>query len=144
MEYQQSIDIAAPAAEVWAVLFDVERWPEWTASVSSVRRLDSGPLAVGSTVRIKQPRLPSTVWRVTDVRPGASFSWIAEGPGVRTMADHEVTSRGAGGATATLRVRPDGPVGKMVGRLTAGLTRRYVALEAEGLKRRAEQRAAAG
>ncbi len=144
MQYQQSIDIEAPPAEVWAVLFDVERWPEWTASVTSVRRLDSGPLAPGSTVRIKQPRLPTTRWRVTELRPGASFSWIAEGPGVRTMADHEIASRGAGGATVTLRVRPSGPFGKVVGRLTAGLTRRYVALEAEGLKRRAEQRAAAG
>ena len=57
MRFMATIDVAAPAQLVYEVYTDVERWPEWAASVTSVERLDQGPLRVGSRARIKQPRL---------------------------------------------------------------------------------------
>src|SRR5215218_6453654 len=39
-------DVAAPAQLLFEVYTDVERWPEWIASVTSVERLDQGPLSV--------------------------------------------------------------------------------------------------
>jgi uncharacterized membrane protein len=90
MGYETTITIDAPADDVWAVLADVERWPEWTASMQKVERQGGGDLAVGTTVRIKQPRLPATTWHVTDVEPGRSFSWADSSPGVTTFADHRL------------------------------------------------------
>ncbi len=63
------VDIDAPAAVVWDVFSDVERWPEWTASVTRLVALDGPGLAVGKRFEIKQPRMPKLVWEVTDVTP---------------------------------------------------------------------------
>ena len=96
MRYETSVDIHAPANRVWHVLTDVTRWPEWAASMSKVARLDAGPLAVGSRARVKQPRLPATVWRVSDIEPGRCFSWTASAQGVTTTGTHRLTVRGDG------------------------------------------------
>src|SRR5207253_516780 len=70
MILDSSIEIDAAPAEVWAVFTDVERWSEWTASVTSLRGLDGPELAVGRRFAIKQPRMPRLVWEVTSIDPG--------------------------------------------------------------------------
>lgn len=136
-----TVDISAPPEVVWAVISDVESWPEWTASVTSVRRLSSEPLQVGSRVRIKQPRLPATVWTVSDLVEGEQFTWTADSPGVRTSASHRVVGR-ADGSQAMLWIDQGGLLGSVVGLLYGGLTRRYLQMEAAGLKQRSEESAA--
>jgi uncharacterized membrane protein len=69
-----TVGISAPPELVWAVLSDVASWPESTASVTSVRRLSSERLQVGSRVRLKQPRLPATVWTVSALVAGERFT----------------------------------------------------------------------
>jgi len=41
-----AVPIAAPAATVWRVLVDVERWPQWTASMSEVDKVEPDPGAL--------------------------------------------------------------------------------------------------
>lgn len=137
--FSRSVDIGVPPADVWAVMTDVERWPEWTASVRTLKKLDEGPLAVGSRVRIKQPRLPPSVLEVTDVRQDRGFTWVARSPGVKVVADHRIERSGHGSRVA-LSVDFRGPFGPLVGWLTRTLTKRYLDLEAAGLKRRCEGR----
>lgn len=139
MRFEASIDITAPAEHVFAVYSDVERWPEWTRSVTSVERLDEGPLRVGSRARIRQPRLPVAVWEVTEVVPDRSFTWVARGPGVITTGSHVVTPLDGGDRVkATALLEQAGLLGPLVGRLTKRLTNDYLNTEVRGLKARCE------
>ena len=138
MEFRAEIVINAEPRHVWMIFTRVEEWPDWTNSVTSVTRLDPGPLAVGKRVRIRQPKLPTTVWTLTELTEGRSWTWTATGPGARTTAEHIVEPHGDG-TKVTLRLRQEGVLGRLVGKLAAGLTDRYLAMECEGLKSRAEQ-----
>jgi uncharacterized protein YndB with AHSA1/START domain len=141
MEFMRSVAIAAPPERVFAVFSDVERWPEWTPSVTSVRLLEPGPLRLGSRARIRQPRLPVAVWTVTEVVPDHYFVWEARAPGVRTVGWHVVEGDTGLGSVATSRLEQHGPGGLLVGLLTAGLTRRYLEWEADGLRAECENTA---
>lgn len=135
-------EIDAPAAVVWDVFSDVERWPEWTASVTRLVALDSRELAVGNRFEIKQPRMPKLVWAVTEVTPGASWTWVQRSPGGCTVARHDVIPVSADSPARTRihqRLEQRGPIGAAVGLLMRSMTRRYLDLEAEGLKARCEQ-----
>jgi uncharacterized membrane protein len=138
VEQHTSIDVAASPDRVWEVLADVERWPEWTDSVSSVRQLDPGPLAVGSRVEISQPRIPTGTYTVTALEPGRAFTWEQRQPGSTVVAHHECVPLPDGGTRVELSVGMSGAIGGIVGRLYRRLTERYLALEAAGLKSRSE------
>lgn len=140
-EFSVSIDIAAPAERVFAVMTDVERWPEWTPSVTRVDRLDGGPFAVGSRVRVVQPKLPPAVWRATALIEGRGFTWVSSAPGLRVTAHHRVEPTGAG-SRATLAIQYAGLFGPLLAWLTRDINDRYLGLEAAGLKARSEGAAA--
>ena len=135
--FDKTIDIQAPPHVVWTVIRDIERWSEWTPTVTSIRTLDSGPLAVGTRPLVRQPKLLPAQWRVTEIEDGRSFTWITRAPGVLVTARHWVEAA-AGGSRATLSLDFSGPLGPIVAHLTRGLNSRYLALEAQGLKQRAE------
>lgn len=137
MEFKIDIDIKVPPSRVWEVIKDIERWPEWTASVRSIKRLDSGPLAVGSRARVYQPRLLPAVFEVTALEEGRSFAWVTQSLGVKATADHRVDPV-ENRSRATLSVQYHGALGNLVGRLMRSLTQNYLEMEAAGLKRRSE------
>ena len=134
-----AIEIDAPPALVWDVFADVERWPDWNTSVSSLTALDGPGLAAGKRFEIKQPRLPKLVWEVTEIVEGASWTWEQRSPGGRTIASHEVVATNGGRTLVRQRLDQQGPVGTLVARLMRGTTKRYLELEAQGLKARSEQ-----
>jgi uncharacterized protein YndB with AHSA1/START domain len=138
------VAIDAPAAVVWDVFSDVERWSEWTASVTRLVALDGPGLAVGKRFEIKQPRMPKLVWEVTDVTPGAAWTWVQRSPGGLTVARHEVIPESDRRTLVRQELDQRGPVGALVGLFMRGMTRRYLALEADGLKARSERRRADG
>lgn len=133
------IDIDAPADLVWRVFSDVERWPEWTASVTRINPLDGPSLEVGHRFAIKQPRMPELVWAVTEVSAGTSWTWVQRSPGGLTTARHDVAARSDTTTRVEQRLDQSGPLGALVGLLMRSMTRRYLDLEAAGLKARCEQ-----
>ena len=137
MDFDISINIGARPDQVWAVMSDVERWHEWTPSITSVEKLDPGPLAVGLRARVRQPKLPPAVWTVTWVEGGGGFTWISRAPGVLVSARHMIQAI-AGGSRVRLSIAYAGFFGRLIGRLTKNLNRRYLGFEAEGLKRQCE------
>ena len=137
VDFEIHVDIAAPPARVWSVMSDIERWHEWTTTVRSIQRLDNGPLRIGSRARVRQPKLPPAEWTVTALDEGRGFIWITRSPGVTVVADHMVAPTGSG-AHATLSIRFDGLLAPLVAWMTKGLNRRYLAIEAAGLKYRSE------
>jgi uncharacterized membrane protein len=140
VQLERTFDIDAPPETVWAVISDVERWHEWTESITSVRLLDAAPLRVGSRAKIKQPRFPAIVWTVTSLDPGRSFTWEARTLGAHTIGRHSVVARTGGGSTATLALVQTGWLARLIAPWTDPISRRYVEMEAEGLKRRCESR----
>ena len=131
------VDINAPPARVFEVMSDVERWPEWNSAVTSVRLLDDGPFAVGSKAQVRQAKLSPAVWQVTEIDEPRTFIWITRSPGVKVEAGHWVESDGAG-SRVTLALRYSGLLGPLASRIFRGLSQRYIAMEADGLRKRCE------
>jgi uncharacterized membrane protein len=142
-ELRIDVEIHARADQVWAVMIDVERWPEWNAAVRSVELLNGGPLKWGSRARIKQPGLPDAVWQVTTFDGFDAgkrvFSWMNRRPGVDVTGSHQVEALGTE-SRVTLTLRFSGILGPFVARLLNRLNRRYTTMEAMGLKERCERR----
>jgi uncharacterized membrane protein len=138
VDFEVSVDIAADAARVWEVLVDVETWPTWTPTMTSVSLVDRGPLAIGSSARIRQPRIGTMLWTVTELVEGRSFTWEAKRPGLRFVAGHLIEDAPPNGTTVTLSLHQGGPVGAALAPITGGFARQNVEVESQGLKRRSE------
>ena len=133
--FETSRHIDAPPDKVWEVMVDVARWPEWTPTIDSVKLGRGRPLEVGDWAEVRQPKLPRARWTVTEMVSGRRFTWEAKGPGMTTVARHEVVPEGTG-SEVTLSIEQRGPVGAVAALVWRRLTQRYIDLEAESLDRR--------
>ena len=72
------------------------------------------------------------------VEPEHSFVWQTGVPGVRTVAGHRVEATESNGTHVTLSLSWSGPLAPLIGLLYGKQSRRYVEMEAQGLKQRCE------
>ncbi|MFD6756951.1 SRPBCC family protein [Micromonospora gifhornensis] len=138
MRYEQTITVRADQARAWAVLAAVTTWPQWTSSMREVQPLDGDELALGHRFRVKQPGMPALVWRVSALQVGDSFTWETRSPGVRTSGFHRLAANPDGTTSITVGVDQTGPVARLLDLLIGARTRRFLALEAAGLKAASE------
>lgn len=132
--FQYAVDVFAPFERVWTVLVDVERWPEWTPTVTRIERLESGGLAIGSRTKIWQPGLMANTWRVIalDERIGV-FTWETSRPGIQIIATHRVSAIPEG-VRVTLALDYKGLLGALMAWQLKDLNWNYLTREGLGLK----------
>ncbi|WP_082748661.1 SRPBCC family protein [Nocardioides jensenii] len=129
--------IAAPPERVWALTEDVEGWPRLTPTMTSVTRLETGPFGVGSTARIKQPRLPPATWTVTELDPLRRFFWETRRNGVVVTGGHQIEPV-EGGCRNLLTVELSGTGAGVLAVLLGPTLRTAIATENDGFRRGAE------
>ena len=136
--------IGRPTADVFGAIVDVEHYPEWliASGIVRVERLDPGPLAAGSRLRIAQTVAGrSTVLEgtVTVLAPGAAFGVRGKDKdGVTVQIDavvapDEMSSRLRWSVRIGLPLRY-----RMFESMVTPQARRAAALDLEALKRRLE------
>jgi hypothetical protein len=138
LTYESTVTITASRESIWAVIADVERWHEWTPTMTRVEPISSGPIGLGARFKVVQPKLRPAVWTVADFRPGYGFTWESRYPGTRIVAEHWIYPSEGPGYNVSLRVGFGGLFGAVIGKLKGALTKAYLSQEAESLKRRVE------
>ena len=138
MRFEQSVDIDAGQQRVWDVLTDLEAWPQRIETVDRVELLTPPPVAVGTRVRLKQPKLGEGTWEVTVWDGPSYFEFRQQSGGVSTVAGHRVAALENGRSRLTLTIEMRGLLVPVFGRLFKGLTNRYMTIEAQAMKRTAE------
>jgi len=137
MQFENAIEIDTPASVVWSVTVDVENWPAWSPTVTSVRKSDEAPLQLGSVVSIKQPMLPETPWTVTEWVEGQRFSWECKVRGITMVATHEIHPQDER-TRNVLRLVLKGFTATLLGPLLQSKSRAALQQENAALKRRCE------
>lgn len=134
---KSTITEAVPSV-IFKVLTEVEHWHFWTASVKKITLINSNILEKGSRAKVVQPKLPSAVWKVTDIEKNTSFTWVSQSPGIKITAAHliEVTPAGT---RITLTTVYEGILAGLIYKLTAAVTDTYMQMEINGLKQECEK-----
>lgn len=138
MRFEKSIDIDAQQQRVWDVLSDLEGWPRRIETVDFVELLTPAPLAKGSRVRLKQPKLPEGTWDITVWDAPTYFEFRQKSGGISNVAGHRVEALEEGGSRLTLSLEMSGLLIPVIALFYKGRTNRYMTIEAEGMKRAAE------
>lgn len=136
MLYRTTVEVAAPAAAVWAIVRDVETWPSWTPTMSTVD-LQGAEFEPGATVLVSQLGRRPDVYTVLAV-DSRRFLWAARKTGFRQWADHRVEGLGPDLCRVELAFGIDGALAPVIGPFARRTVVRMVDTEAASLKTRAE------
>lgn len=139
--------IARPLPEVFDAIVDVERYPSWlrASGIVRVERLEPGPLAAGSRLRIDQTvagRSTTLEATVTVLAPGAAFGLRGkdkDGVSVEidaVLAADELATRLGWSVRIGLPLRY-----RVFEKMVAPQARQAAELDLEALKRRLESAA---
>ncbi|MGH1493209.1 MAG: SRPBCC family protein [Acidimicrobiales bacterium] len=137
MRIENTLHIDAAVERIWELTLDVEAWPTHTPTMTSVKRVDQLPLAVGSAVRIKQPGQRERVWTVSALEPGRRFAWSTQTMGTAMTGAHTLTATPSG-TTQTLSVDIEGKLSRLVGAILRRPIAKAIAAENLGFKAAAE------
>lgn len=153
MEVTCSQHIAAPADIVWALMTDLESFPDTVGGIESVERLDDGSgFEVGTKwreIRTLFGRTATEDMWVTDVEPGRSYVVEARSHGAVYRTSQRIEPVGnASLLTMTFSGMPTGGFSRImaatVGRLFVGATKKAFARDLADIAAAAEAAAEPG
>jgi uncharacterized protein YndB with AHSA1/START domain len=101
----ETVEIDAPAAEVWSLIAEPARWHEWSPYVAGGEGLGEPEVregAVGSVALRGGVRIGA---EILEVVPGAVWTWQVKGLRIR----HEVTAKIDGGCRLSMTPSGSGP-----------------------------------
>ena len=137
LQYEASIDIAAPAERVWSVLVDTAKWPEWDPTCERIE----GQVALGSTVKAFTKMAPGRAFpvKVAELDEPKKMTWQSGMPlglfkGTRTFT---LTPKGER-TEVHVKEQFTGPMLKLIGKTIPDMTEPFQQF-CEGLKQRAER-----
>jgi uncharacterized protein YndB with AHSA1/START domain len=96
---QGSIEIARRPEDVFRVVTDLSRYPEWQESIVSARPAHNGPIAVGSKVFVTRrvgPRQLPGIDQITELDPPRGWSVRATGGPLTAFAKGAIQPIGNG------------------------------------------------
>lgn len=102
MRFEKSVEVAASHERVWEVLSDIGGWPRVVQAVEVAEEVTPPPLAVGSTIRLRETGLPEGLWEITSWDPPGSFELTQKAGGVTSVVDHVVERVDEGTSRLTL------------------------------------------
>lgn len=83
IKYRTEAFVKAPLSTVWRLQTDVVRWPSWQKPVTSMKRLDPGPLRPGSRFRWTTPAPPTQTTPDTTLSITSSVHQVQHGKCLR-------------------------------------------------------------
>jgi hypothetical protein len=133
-----STDIAASPARVWAVLTDLELYPDW----NPLFREATGTIEVGQriTLRSVHPasgRLMTVKPTISAAEPGRELAWVSRLPGI-ISGDHRFTLTETEGDTRLVQTESFGGLLAWTASKTMAKTEAAFRDLNEAIKRRAE------
>jgi uncharacterized protein YndB with AHSA1/START domain len=94
--------IAAPPAEVFAYLSDLDNLSEWQMGITSARRTSEGEMGVGATALVARELMGQVIeatLTVTEYEPPRRIAIGSEVSGVRVLGTLDLTPAGDGDTT---------------------------------------------
>ncbi len=72
MKFSSSVEIDAPPEKVWALVNELEEWPQWIPSIKKIEKLSEGPLGIGSQIRVTAKSIMTVklLMAITEFAPG--------------------------------------------------------------------------
>jgi len=129
--------VNSEAHTIFSVLADVEKWNEWTKSITSISFLEKERFVVGGKARILQPRLSPAIWTITEIVENKSFTWKTKTLGVIITAMHTLESSPVG-TVVELRLIYEGFLSGLLFAISSKKAAQNLELEINGLKSKCE------
>ena len=107
------VEIERPRSEVWSVLSDTERLPEWFAEFEEAREESAGPSGLGSCRALHTPAgHRSGTFEIVEWDPPRRLAWDGPplrwaGGAARPRGSHELAEAGDGRTLVVSRYHPE-------------------------------------